>query len=108
MNCPSTIQTSRPVVLFFLHGSKNPGGVTFFPFKLGFAGLFGGEGGLERDFLCWFDDALFEAGGIELCNPGLHIAEGGVPMILETAHGISYPAKPAFCTYRAISRCKVG
>jgi hypothetical protein len=51
---------------------------------------------------------LLGAGGGALFIPGLHIAEGGEPTILETAHGISYPDKPAFCTYRAISRCKVG
>ena len=123
----SPIPTPRSVILYrkqeisllelFLHESNNPAGVTFlpFPFASRFSCLFDGGAGagpfvrspLGLDGLSRADD-LPGAGGGALCTPGLHIADGGEPIILEIAHGRSYPAKPTFCTYRAISRCKVG
>ena len=82
--------------------------MTFFPFPfpstLRLAWPFVGAGGpfarlpLVLDALFCADEDLLGARGGALCAPGLLIAEGGEPMILETAHGISYPAKPAFRT----------
>lgn len=43
-----------------------------------------------------------------LRHSGLHIACGGAPMMRERVYGISYPARIAHATYRAISRCSVG
>ena len=114
---PSSCTENRISLLaLFLHESNNPAGVTFLPFPFASRGscLFTGGSGpgpfarspLGLDGLSRAD--LLGAGGGAFCTPGLLIAEGGEPIILDIAHGRSYPAKPTFCTYRAISRCRVG